>query len=107
MGIFSPDALASIERYPALGCVSRSDQVLTCARNLDALPEVERARALDKFMLFDQDVTTALAEMPPMPERGERLSADPQLNSLIEVIERHSTPFDRAANIAARLAGAA
>jgi hypothetical protein len=105
--IFSPDALAAIERYPMLGSVPSSKQVLTCAKSLDSLPEVDRARALDKFMLQDQDVLAALAEMPPMPKRAERLSADPQLYSLIEVIERHSTPFDLAAYTAARLTDAA
>jgi hypothetical protein len=59
--------------------------------------------ALDRFVASDSDVVAALAEMPPMPNRAERLSADPQLASLIEVIERHSTPFDLAAYTAARL----
>jgi hypothetical protein len=93
---FSPDALAAIERYPMLASVHTSAQVLTCEKNLDALPEVERTRTLDKFTLQDQDVLAALAEMPPMPERPNRLSADPQLAGLIEAIERHSTPFDLA-----------
>ncbi len=101
---FSPDALAAIERYPMLASVHTSAQVLTCEKNLDALPEVERTRTLDKFTLQDQDVLAALAEMPPMPKRAERMSADPQLYSLIEVIERHSTPFDLAAFTAAQLA---
>jgi hypothetical protein len=101
--IFSPEALAAIERYPVLGSVPRSNQVLTIAQTLDALPEADRALALDRFVASDSDVVAALAEMPPMPNRPERLSADTQLASLIEVIESHSTPFDLAAYTAARL----
>ncbi len=89
----SPDALAAIERYPSLGSLPSLKYVLRVARNLDALPEADRAEALDKFETQDQDVLAALAEVPPMPGRAERLRADEQLAHLIGVIERHSTPF--------------
>ncbi len=62
--------------------------MLTCARNLDALTAADRVRAIDRFELQDTDVLAALAEMPPMLNRAERLIAVAQLASLIGVIER-------------------
>jgi len=104
--IFSPEALAAIERYPVLGSVPRSNQVLTIAQTLDALPEADRALALDRFVASDSDVVAALAEMPPMPNRAERLREDAQLDGLIKSIEQHSTPFDLASFTARREAQA-
>ncbi len=91
---YSPEAKAAIERRPELGYFSRTRDVLTIAKNLDALPGADRNKALERLRSHDSDVLAALAEMPPMLERDERMSADPQLYSLIKVIERHSTPFD-------------
>ncbi len=99
---WSPAAKAAITRYPVLASILASKHVMTCAKTLDAIPEADRALALDSLTLQDQDVLAALAEMPPMPERPHRLSADPQLASLIEVIERHSTPFNLATYTPAR-----
>ncbi len=100
--LFSPEALAAIERYPPLASIPASNHVLMCARNLDALPETHRALALDWLALQDSDVLAALAQMPPMPDRASRLSTDAQLAGLIEAIERHSTPFNLAAFTAER-----
>ncbi len=91
---YSPEAKAAIERRPELGYFSRTRDVLTIAKNLDALPGADRNKALERLRSHDSDVLAALAEKPPMLERAERLSADPQLYSLIKVIERHATPFD-------------
>ncbi len=85
--LFSPEAKEVISRYPILASVPVSHYVLTCARNLDALPAVDRATALDRFELQDTDVLAALAEVPPMLNRAARFIADAQLASLIAVIE--------------------
>lgn len=100
--LFSPEALAAIERYPVLASAPASKHVLTCARNLDALPEADRALALEKFAEQDSDVLTSLAQMPPMPNRAERFQADAELARLVETIEQHSTPFNLAAFTAER-----
>ena len=94
---YSPEAKAAIERCPELGYFSRTRDVLTIAKNLDALPGADRNKALDRLRQHDSDVVGALAEMPPMPERADRLRADAPLANLIEHIEQHSTLFDLAA----------
>jgi len=86
--LFSPEAREAISRYPILASIPISKHVLTCARNLDALPAADRVRALDRFELQDTDVLAALAEVPPMLNRAERLIADAPLARLIGVIER-------------------
>lgn len=92
---WSPEARKAVEQYPALGCVTESGHVLTCARVLDALPEDDRSLALDLTFRQNQDVLAALAEVPPMPGRNERLRADAELAQLIAVIEANSTPYRR------------
>ena len=98
----SPEAMAAIERYPALASLPAPKHVLTVARVLDALPENDRVLALEGLGRGVQDVQTALAEMPPMPGHAKRRAADPDLDRLVAVIEKHSTPFNLAAFTAAQ-----
>jgi hypothetical protein len=93
--LWSAEAREAVGKYPPLGCVPTSQDVLTCARVLDALPSADRAAALDEFACQNQDVLAALAEKQTLPGRAERMKADPALARLVAVIESHSTPFDR------------
>lgn len=68
------DHVEAIDRYPelrgasAIGA-SRKD-VVTIAKNLDALPDDERGTALAKVAAKDIDTIGDLAEKPPMPPAG-------------------------------------
>lgn len=68
------DHVEAIDRYPevrgavAIGA-SRKD-VVTIAKNLDALPDNERPAMLAKIAAKDVDTIGDLAEKPPMPPAG-------------------------------------
>lgn len=90
---WSAAAREAVAKYPALGSIPDTPNVLTCARVLDALPAEDRAEALEELACQTQDVLAALAEKPPMPGRAARLEADGRLARLVASIEKHSTPF--------------
>ncbi len=85
---WTPAAQAAIVSFPVLASFYDSNHVVTCAKNLEALSEADRSLARDRLTLQDQDVYAALAEMPPMPNRTDRLRADAQIARLIRCIER-------------------
>src|SRR5688500_15790913 len=90
---WSAEAREAVAQHPPLGTVPTSDDALTCARVLDALPDAERAEALEELACQNQDVLAALAERPPMPGRADRMKASPARARLVASVEKHSTPF--------------
>ena len=92
--LWSTAAREAVARFPPLGSIPDSRDVLTCARVLDAIPDEDRAPALEEFDCQNQDVLAALGEKPTPPGRAEGMKADPALARLVTLIESHSTPFD-------------
>jgi hypothetical protein len=69
--------VAAVTRYPELRNISREKDVLTVAKNLDALSEDERNVARSKLMKNDQNMLALLAEKPPMPRAAPKRKKTP------------------------------
>ena len=75
-------AHTAAERYPELKSPAYPQQAaVTIAKNLDKLPEPERAEKREALRRYDPDTVAALAERPPIPKdipsAKERESASP------------------------------
>ncbi len=67
--------VAAVTRYPELSVIPTQKDVVTVAKNLDALPEDERMEARSSLLKHDQHTLALLAEKPPMPKDAPKKAA--------------------------------